>query len=73
MVMIDFYLIKSAFLLKNFKERNTFYLYNYLFFPLDSRNTKKLKCFYNQQTYFSQIVSKKSQNNSIIFYENFQK
>ena len=64
MVMIDFYLIKSAFLLKNFKERNTFYLYNYLFFPLDSRNTKKLKTkmlsFYKQQAYFSQIVSKKA-------------
>ena len=34
-----------------------------MFFPLDGQNTKKLKTktadFYKQQTYFSQIVSKK--------------
>ena len=29
--------------------------------------------FYKQQSYFSQIVSKKSQNNNIIFYEKQQK
>ena len=29
--------------------------------------------FYKQQTYFSQIVSKKSQDNNIIFYEKFKK
>ena len=28
--------------------------------------------FYQQQSYLSQIVSKKSQNNNIIFYEKFQ-
>ena len=54
----------------------------FVFFSLDSRNTKKLKTkmpsFYKQQTYFSQIVSKKatitilfsmknSKNNNIIF------
>ena len=35
-----------------------------MFFPLDSQNTKKPKTkmlsFYKQQTYFSQIVSKKA-------------
>ena len=47
-----------------------------MFFPLDSQNTKKLKTnmlsFYRQQMYFSQIVSKKSQNSNIIFYEKFK-
>ena len=54
-----------------------------MFYPLDSRNTKKIKnkikmlSFYKQQSYFSQIVSKKakitisffmndSKNNNII-------
>ena len=36
----------------------------YLFFPLDSQNTKKLKTkmlsFNKEQTYLSQIVSKKA-------------
>ena len=55
----------------------------FVFFPLDSQNTEKLKTkmltFYKQQMYFSLIVSKKakitilffmknSQNNNIILY-----
>ena len=47
---------------------------------LDSWNTKKLKevktrmlSFYKQQSCFGQIVSKKSQNDNVIFYEKFQK
>ena len=50
-----------------------------LFYPLDSRNTKKTKTkmliFYKQQSYFGQIVSncfKLSQNNNIISYEKFK-
>ena len=48
-----------------------------LFFPLDRRNTKKIKnkmlSFYKQRTYSSQIILKKSNNNNIIFYEQFKK
>ena len=48
-----------------------------MFYPLDSRNTKKPKTktlmFYKQQSYVSQIVFKKSQNNNIIFHEKLQK
>ena len=61
-----------------------------MFYPLDSRNTKKQKrtktrmlSFYKQQSYFSQIVSKKakitisffmknSKNNTIILGFSFQ-
>ena len=44
-----------------------------MFYPLDSRNTKnlkkqKLKCFYKQQSYFSQIVSKKKAKITISFF-----
>ena len=57
-----------------------------MFYPLDSLSTKKPKtkmlCFYKQQSYFSQIVSKKakiiisffmknSKNNNIILGFNF--
>ena len=45
-----------------------------MFFPLDSRNTKKLKTkmlsFYKQQTYFSQIVSKKAKITISLFMKN---
>ena len=45
-----------------------------LFFPLDSRNTKilktKLLSFYKQQTYFSQIVSKKAKITILFFMKN---
>ena len=47
-----------------------------MFYPLDSPNTKKPKTkmlgFYKQQSYFSQNVSKKSQNTNIISYEKFK-
>ena len=45
-----------------------------MFYPLDTRNSKKpkIKSFYKQQPYFSQCF-KKRQNNHIIFYEIFQK
>ena len=42
-----------------------------MFFPLDSPNTEELKTkmltFFKQQTYFSQIVSKKAKT-TILFY-----
>merc|ERR1712238_584000 len=48
-----------------------------MFYPLDSPNTKKTKTkmlgFYKQQSYFSQNVSKNSQNNNKFFYDKFQK
>ena len=43
----------------------------FMFYPLDIQNTRKLKTktkllsFYKQQSYFSQIVSKKNRNNKI--------
>ena len=66
---------KSAFLLKNLKRKKHFLCICTIFSIICSFlwiveiHTKKLKCFYNQQTYFSQIVSKKSQNNNIFFFK----
>ena len=44
-----------------------------LFYPLDSRNTKKQKTemliLYKQQSYFSQIVSNKAKITTLFFYE----
>jgi hypothetical protein len=45
-----------------------------MFYPLDSRNTKKTKTkmlmFYKQQSYFSQIVSKKAKITILFFKKN---
>ena len=48
-----------------------------MFYPLDSRNTKKIKkpktkmlSFYKQQSYFSQIVSKKAKITISFFMKN---
>ena len=48
-----------------------------MFYPLDSRNTKKTKkpktkmlSFYKQQSYFSQIVSKKAKITISFFMKN---
>ena len=45
-----------------------------MFFPLDGQNTKKLKTktadFYKQQTYSSQIVSKKAKITILFFTKN---
>ena len=45
-----------------------------MFYPLDSRNTKKPKTkmlsFYKQQSYFSQIVSKKAKITISFFMKN---
>ena len=54
-----------------------FFLSILKFYPLDSQNTKKktktkMLIVFKQQLYFSQIVSKKSQDNNIIFYEKFK-
>jgi hypothetical protein len=47
-----------------------------MFYPLDSWNTKKLKTkmliFYKQQSYFSQIVSKKAKITILFFMKNFK-
>ena len=47
-----------------------------MFFPLDSRNTKKLPTkmmsFYKQQMYFSQIVSKRAKITILFFMKNSQ-
>ena len=49
----------------------------FMFYPLDSWNTKKLKkttnkmlIFYEQQSYFSQIVSKKAKTTILFFMKN---
>ena len=46
----------------------------FTFYPLDSRNTKKTKpkmlSFYKQQSYFSQIVSKKAKITTSFFMKN---
>ena len=48
--------------------------FKFVFYPLDSRNTKKPKtkmpCFYKQQSYFSQIVSKKAKITIYFFMKN---
>ena len=44
-----------------------------MFYPLDSRNTKKLNetlIFYKQQSYFSQIASKKAKITITFFMKN---
>ena len=45
-----------------------------MFYPLDSRNTKKLKTkmliFYKQQMYLSQILSKKAKITMLFFMKN---
>ena len=45
-----------------------------MFYPLDSRNTKKLKTnmlsFYKEQLYFSQIVAKKAKITISFFMKN---
>ena len=42
-----------------------------MFFPLDSRNTKKLKVFINNKRILVKLFQK-SQDNNIIFYEKFK-